>query len=220
MLSPDERERAARFKAARDCRQFVSTRFLLRQLLGMYLNCDSSSVRFSYRRSGKPYLAQGSTDKSLSFNLSHAGCMAVLAFAQGREVGVDVESVDRTVQVRDLSRRFFSPQELAEIESSLSGVTSRFFEVWTRKEAVAKAVGRGLLASSSFIESRPANWSRLSGWSSSGEGYSVWHFVPAPGYVGALAANGGFCRVLSQPIVLDYQAERFIRFAAPSYLLS
>jgi 4'-phosphopantetheinyl transferase len=46
LLSPDERQRAARYGFARDRRRFVAARATLRLLLGRYLEIDPASVRF------------------------------------------------------------------------------------------------------------------------------------------------------------------------------
>jgi len=143
-LSPDECERAARFRFPEHRRRFVIARGLLRQLLAAYLEVEARDLVFTYSETGKPGLSaiHGS---NLSFNVSHSGDMGVFAFALGRSVGVDVECIRYDVDVDEIPRRFFSPQE----QQALAGLEARekiegFFNCWTRKEAYVKAVGSGL----------------------------------------------------------------------------
>ena len=66
----------------------------------------------------------------------------------GADVGVDVEWIDRDVNRADIASRFFAPQEAAHLmaldEETRRG---RFFELWTLKEALVKALGIGMAAS-------------------------------------------------------------------------
>jgi 4'-phosphopantetheinyl transferase len=144
-LSPDERERAERFRMSEPRRQFVSGRALLRQLLGACLNVESATLAFGYEPRGKPFLAQSAWDGDLRFNLSHSGRMVAIALTRGREVGVDVESIQRLEDWPLLAEQIFSPRELCELRS-LPKTQQReaFFNGWTRKEAYLKATGEGL----------------------------------------------------------------------------
>lgn len=86
---------------------------------------------------GRPHLPDGRPD----FNISHAGGYVVCALTRRGRVGIDVE------RVRHL--------EWEALADSLTAVESRylartddrlgaFFDLWTRKESVIKADGRGL----------------------------------------------------------------------------
>src|SRR4051794_5056382 len=58
LLVPAERERAARFRLARDRDRFVIARALLRIVLARYLDADPAHVVFGYSRHGKPFLME------------------------------------------------------------------------------------------------------------------------------------------------------------------
>jgi 4'-phosphopantetheinyl transferase len=139
LLSPDEHRRAARFRFDRDHRRFVVARGHLRLLLGRYLACEPSEIVFRYGAHGKPELP------GLQFNLSHAGEVALYAFAQTRTVGIDVEVVRALDDADRLVDRFFSAHEVSAYRA-LSAETRRraFTACWTRKEAFIKALGEGL----------------------------------------------------------------------------
>jgi len=144
MLSPDENERAARFRFPEHRRRFVIARGRLRQLLAAYLEVLPRDVGFAYSEAGKPELSAFHRS-DLCFNVSHSGDIGVFAFALGRRIGVDVECIRHDVDVDEIPRRFFSQLE----QQTLAGLEGRqkiegFFNCWTRKEAYVKAVGSGL----------------------------------------------------------------------------
>lgn len=139
LLSPDESERAARFRFERDRQSFVATRGVLRTLAGSYLGIAPQEVVFSYPDKGKPAVT------GLSFNVSHAGDVALAAFASTGRVGVDVEEMRPDVEMRALARRFFTASENAALDQ-LTGddLVRGLYGCWTCKEAFVKAVGEGL----------------------------------------------------------------------------
>lgn len=144
-LSEPERRRSERFASERDSGRFIVARARLRQLLGSRLGISASAVGFSWGPYGKPRLSQPFIDANLRFNLSHSRDIAIYGFSVGREIGVDVEALRPLPDAGDIAARFFSPSEyqtfsrLAEIDR-----TAGFFNCWTRKEAVVKALGAGL----------------------------------------------------------------------------
>ena len=144
LLSPDEKERAARFRFEHLRHSFVIARGVLRVLLGGYLGISPASVQFVYNLKGKPTLP---APAFLEFNASHAGGLAVFAFTTACEVGVDVEQIRPLTDMQDIANRFFCPGEAAELLSlNESQREHAFFLCWTRKEAYIKAIGEGLSA--------------------------------------------------------------------------
>ena len=145
LLSQQELARANRFLFARDRQNFTSTRALLRIILGGYLEQDPRELSFVYSEREKPSLSPLQNAGGIEFNVSHSGSRALLAFARGRELGVDVEQIRTDFDYESLSRRFFSPAEQAELSAlSQSERASGFFRCWTRKESYIKAHGAGL----------------------------------------------------------------------------
>jgi 4'-phosphopantetheinyl transferase len=145
LLALDERERAGRFHFERDRNRYVVGRGRLRQLLGQYLDLPPQKITFAYTDHGKPYLLLQPDQPDLRFNISHSQQFAVLAFAWGRRLGVDVEVIRPLTDMADLVRRFFAPAEIAAWETVLPEQQAEaFFCGWTRKEAFIKAIGEGL----------------------------------------------------------------------------
>lgn len=145
LLSPDELERAARFRFQKHRAQFVLTRGTLRSLLGAYLDISPRQISFLYSEYGKPSLAEPASHQKLNFNLSHTDGMAIFAFTRGHRVGVDIENLRTDFRPEEIAERFFSVAERTALrEISPARRHEVFFRVWTRKEAYIKARGEGL----------------------------------------------------------------------------
>ena len=115
-LTADERERAARFHFPVHRDRFVVGRGLLRELLGAYLNRPAKVLRFACGPRGKPLLAGEDADAGLRFNLSHSGERALYAIAR-REVGVDLECLNRVVNDAAVAERVCTPREWAAFQA-------------------------------------------------------------------------------------------------------
>lgn len=117
----------------------------LSRVLGARLGLRSEQLVFDRRcltcgaPDGKPRLRH---PEAPDFNVSHSESVAILAVAS-RPVGVDIERM-RKVNEAALAARYFAPAERAALHR-LQGDARRtlFFELWTRKEAAAKATGDG-----------------------------------------------------------------------------
>ena len=146
-LSDDERERYGRFHFARDARDYALAHALLRLTLSRYDDRAPDRWRFDKDAGGKPALVDPGAFRG-SFSLSHAHGMVTCAVMTEGDVGVDVERTDRDVNVGGIAARFFAPAETAHLER-LDGEArrSRFFDLWTLKEALVKALGTGLATS-------------------------------------------------------------------------
>lgn len=188
LLARDEEERAARFRFDRDRHSFECTRAALRTLAGSYLGIAPQDVRFGYGQKGKPEVS------GLSFNVSHAGDVAVAAFAPARRVGVDVEEMRPDVELRALATRFFSARENAALERLDGDALVRgFYSCWTRKEAFVKALGEGLSFELGRVEvsvEGPARVVSVDGDTDAGERWSMSELAPRAGYAGAVVVEG------------------------------
>lgn len=120
LCSPMRVQRARAFAREQDALAVLAAGLLLRYALGC---TDEALLRGAH---GKPYLPGGP-----EFSLTHGGALAAILLC-GAPCGVDTEPLDRAVKQPE---RLFSEQELA---TGLSPAA-----LWTRKEAVFKADGRG-----------------------------------------------------------------------------
>ena len=160
-----------------------AVRGLLRALLGRYLGAEPEELSFVYGPHGKPALA--GEGRAVRFNVSHAGEVALLAFAAKREVGVDVERVREVPRAERMVGRFFPPAAARAWLALPAGERCEaFVREWTRLESVAKLTGEGV-------------WRTVLG--RAGEGAAAagcsFDLRPHPGYVGTLAVEGEAVRL-------------------------
>ena len=168
--------------------RWAVARASLRALLGRYLGVEPQSLGF--RERGKPRLDPASP---LRFNLSHSGDVALVAVASEREVGVDVEAVDRARDAERLSRRVLLASERAAVAESGDAALA-FHRHWVAKEAYVKATGRGLSSLRSFELSLDGpegpRLLHVGGDAAEAGRWSVRMLDVAPPYVAALVFEG------------------------------
>ncbi|UZQ54909.1 4'-phosphopantetheinyl transferase superfamily protein [Trichothermofontia sichuanensis B231] len=141
LLATQEQQRAHQFVQAIDRQRFIISHGTLRQILGEYLGIPPEQVPLQATALGKPYVA----GMPIAFNLSHAGQWAAIAVTTGMPVGIDIEAFRPIANLVSLGRHVFSPAERAAFTAiPAADQLSAFFQLWTRKEALLKAIGQGL----------------------------------------------------------------------------
>ena len=154
-LSPDERERADRYRRPIDRTRFIAARTCLRRILSSYLGLPPDLITFECGPNGKPRLTTDFAKHNVHFNVAHSQELAVFAIAVGQEVGVDLERIQSTVRCLELAAHFFAREEQRALEAlAAENRVQGFYRCWTRKEAYLKALGAGLsLPLDSFVVS-------------------------------------------------------------------
>jgi 4'-phosphopantetheinyl transferase len=143
LLSPDELARAERLRVPLARARFVAARSMLRTTLARYTGEPAAELRFCYGPAGKPALA-GPCGDTLSFNLAHAGDLALLAVAGGIPVGVDVEPIG-DADHEAIAGQLFAPAERRALDQLPAGERREaFYRCWVCKEAFVKARGDSL----------------------------------------------------------------------------
>jgi 4'-phosphopantetheinyl transferase len=200
LLSAEEKIHAARLRIGRTQDHFVVGRACLRILLGNALGISPREINIAKGLHGKPETPVAS-GRSISFNVAHSKDTILIALGHGA-IGVDVEHMDRSIDIMEISRANFTAEEsnslatIADPEIRLKA----FYRYWTRKEAIAKADGRGLLLSlDSFdvsfesISSQPIRVNEPS--SEQGKLYFVSDLDLGDRAMGALALESPECRI-------------------------
>ena len=145
LLSAQERDRHQRFRFAQDRHIYLLAHALVRRSLSDELGCAPTDLQFEEGSHGKPALAPSWGAPPLHFNLSHTHGMVACGLTRVAPVGVDVERLDRRIDLESLAQRVFSDVEQADLFSRTGQAQrERFFQYWTLKEAYIKAVGLGL----------------------------------------------------------------------------
>ncbi|MCK1627358.1 4'-phosphopantetheinyl transferase superfamily protein [Bradyrhizobium sp. 160] len=145
LLSDDEREKARKYRYSRDSRRFIAGRAALRFLLGSYFNWAPQKVGFCRSAEGRLSLSFGPTSAVSDFNLSHSADEMIVVISSLRRVGVDIERVDAGRCAEQEWASVLSPAEMYWCADASHGERVRkYLTLWTRKEALLKADGRGL----------------------------------------------------------------------------
>lgn len=196
-LSAAERERAARFRFAEHREAFVAGRGAQREILSRYTGAAPAAIAYRESAHGKLSLAGAAAESGIRFNVSNAGELALVALARERELGVDLEKLKPMPDGLDIARRFFSEPEnrvFAALDEAVRELA--FFRCWTRKEAYIKAVGEGLSMpldrfDVAFAPGEDACLLATRGDPAEAARWRMTGVEPGPGYVGALAVEGG-----------------------------
>jgi len=155
LLDGDERIQVGEFTSEPARRSYVASHAFLRRALGYHLGVHPGGLRFDRRcdhcghpRHGRPRLVGGDA----SFSLSHSGPRVLVAVGRG-PVGADIEDAGRSPVADGVVRRCCSPREQAWLAGLAPADRSQaFLGLWTKKEAVAKALGLGLVLPFSTFE--------------------------------------------------------------------
>jgi 4'-phosphopantetheinyl transferase len=189
-LSPAECARASRFTSELARVRFIQRRSALRAILSGYTSLAPASLTFAENAYGKPIL---DPDVELSFSTSHSDSMALIAIARRALIGIDIEKLRPEAADFGVAARFFTPNEAAALARlDAPDCVSGFFNAWTRKEAVLKALGRGLSIPLDAFEValQPEDAPAVLDWNVPDVECRTWelcHLEPQPGFVGALA---------------------------------
>ena len=150
LLSEDELQRAARFVDAEARARFTLRRSFLRQVISRYAGVAPEALTFAYGEMGKPSLSGITTP--IEFNQSDSGLWTVVAVCDA-PVGVDIEAVRPGVDRETVAGEVFTDRERVELAARPEAERLQaFFNGWTRKEAVIKALGTGLAYSLQNID--------------------------------------------------------------------
>jgi 4'-phosphopantetheinyl transferase len=191
-ISPDEAERAERFRFEADRRRHIISGYAVREVLSRYLKVAPRDVPIATAVKGKPCLKGGGT----YFSVSHTKAVAVVAVALAR-VGVDVEEMDAGFPHAEVAERFFSEGEAHAVraEADPQRRAAIFFSYWTRKEALLKASGEGLHADPKCVDFSVTQKGEGSWMDHGGVRWAVAELEPERGVFCSLALEGGLRRV-------------------------
>ncbi len=124
-------ERARRYQSDQDAFAFVLGRLLLQSGL-KDLDLENGWEQIKIDVNGKPYL------ENCFFNISHSEDLVVCGISKTIELGIDVEYMNEV----DLSlfEDWFTKREWEMIHQANQPLL-KFYDFWTRKESIIKALG-------------------------------------------------------------------------------
>jgi 4'-phosphopantetheinyl transferase len=157
-LDATEHERFVRLQRIEDRRSFLTSRVLLKTVVGHLAGGRPALVHLSYdcprcgRPHGRPVVVGPPAAVRWQVSLSHSARHVMVAATDAGPVGVDIEQVSATgfAGFDDVA---LSSAERTEVERLAPAAQARARAVyWARKEAVLKATGRGLAVDPCAVE--------------------------------------------------------------------
>jgi 4'-phosphopantetheinyl transferase len=194
-LGPEEREQCRRIRLLRGRHEYALAHLLVRVLLTDQLGVHPADWRFGRTRWNKPFLQGPVRPDDIDFSLSHAHDCVVCAVSHTGCVGVDVESLDRTLEFESIAHLCLTENEQRYLAGcSVEDSRRLFMETWTLKEALLKAMGSGLMQPPTEIEFDLATIAtrqpRLVHRVTDSRVHSYFHlFSPSSRHVGALVSR-------------------------------
>ena len=137
LLFPEEVERSDRYLQQEDMISYRYRHHLLNTILTTVTGKALSEISFVKNEFGKPALIDG----AFHFNISHTENGVALCFCP-KPLGVDIEYLRNTATFEPVAVSQYHHNEKRLLAQQDTDET--FLGIWTRKEALLKAVGTGL----------------------------------------------------------------------------
>jgi len=178
ILSDTERMRARRFVRNEDHHSYVLAHALKRLVLSSVTGLATQDLKFSCNAFGKPFLL----NDNIHFNLSRTRGWVAFAWAKSGAIGVDIEHVAHHTFDENVVKMVLSDAEYASLNLAEDRRTF-FIGLWTMKEAVAKADGKGMNMDFRKLELRKHEvMTSTSRW-------KVKYYYPSTRHIAALAVD-------------------------------
>jgi len=136
-LTPEKQMRIHKFKFAIDKKLSLFSDLFVRYFACKVLNLSNSDLFFGKNAYGKPYLVDY---PDFNYSISHTKNAIAIGFSE-ISIGVDIERIKPSDM--KIAERFFCKNEFEYIVSK-EDQERLFCEVWTKKEAYIKWIGKGL----------------------------------------------------------------------------
>lgn len=141
LLDDQELKKAGKYRNPEDQKRAIIGRGVLKELSASYLKTSHKNLNCSTNKFGKPFLAKH--HNHLQFNISHSAEIILLVFGfSPLQIGIDIEKIKLDFDYLDIADQYFSDSEKDSLQCE--NPSKQFFKIWTRKEAIMKALGKGL----------------------------------------------------------------------------
>ncbi len=145
LMSPQEQARHERFRFEKDRHLFRISRALIRSTLSRYHKIVPHAWRFVTNTYGRPEIERLPDMPPLRFSISHTKGIVACGFVLQRDIGVDVENLQRSTDLLKISEQTFSRREHEDLMNLPEEMQpNHSFHYWTLKESFIKAQGKGL----------------------------------------------------------------------------
>ncbi len=148
LMSKEKKSKVDKLRFEADKKRSVCGDMLAKKAVAEFLGMCAENVMLDIKENGKPY----PTNADAEFNISHSGDWVVCAVSQ-KPVGIDIEEI-RPINLK-IAKKFYTEDEIFYLfghtpteeeytQTEDAEIYTRFFEIWTGKEAYLKYTGEGI----------------------------------------------------------------------------
>ena len=204
LLNWKEKERYDRYHKNEDRKRFSAGRIVLKILLGQYLDQDPETIQLNEHANKKPFVLRNGR-QDLEFNLSHSEKCILVAISK-YNVGVDLEFINKNFRYDDIIASAFSVEEKDFVKQS-GKPDQAFYLLWTRKEALLKGTGKGLVDNLPDIPSLNGVHDISGGIIESTNSWQICSFGVGDEYIASVAYGSNIDRVRFFEVEVDKHAD-------------
>jgi 4'-phosphopantetheinyl transferase len=174
-LPQTHQKTALRYHRTEDQMRFVLARHLTLLSLQQFGYPADSLLLLQKDKFNRPYI-----NNRIDFNITHSGVYVICAINSEGKIGIDVEEI-HPIQTDEFEGQFHPNEKLLLHQSK--NPLHQFYHIWTKKEAVCKAHGKGITAALNQIDTCPVEIPY------EGVCWKTLELPLTPGYVAHLAAS-------------------------------
>jgi 4'-phosphopantetheinyl transferase len=176
-LTDDMRNKILAYKGWRERQSRVLGKLMLLRLLEKF-ELDLALSSLKYTEFNKPYFQE-----AFNFSIAHSDEIVVCAGSTNAEIGMDIEQTI-PIELADYEEQL--TQNEWEYIQKASDKFSAFYQIWTKKEALLKALGRGVEINFDTLDVC-ADWINYNG-----KKYWFYPLSIAKGYIAHIATSVPF----------------------------
>ncbi len=132
------KEKIIKLRSYKDSNSMLSSllgELVAKVAISRHFDIPIKEIHLGKIKNGKPVILDFN---DIFFNISHSDNKIICGISNS-VIGVDIEHLDREINFKALSKRFFSKKEQDYVNDSFD-----FLKIWTLKESYLKAVGTGI----------------------------------------------------------------------------
>ena len=206
-LSAEERSQANKYYTSNLSDLYIISHGILRYILSYYTKQLPQEIEFIHNKYGKPFLR----NNNIQFNMSHSNDTVNYIIALDHKVGIDIEVHNNTLDIQEFSDLVFTQAECKFFSTLKDEEKLEFFyNLWTKKESLTKASGKGLYYPINTIEAMTLSpCEKIFLDNEDNQFKQEWYYFPlevAPNYSGAIAIE----HKINQIIYLEMSSKKNI----------
>lgn len=158
-LSLEEKNQSKQFTTQDLKEKYIVSHGILRHILSIALQKKAEEILYKFNLFGKPMLLDP-RHSNIKFNMSHSKDLAAYIISKDQDVGIDIEWRNPQMCFEEFYADILTNAEIHLLQNSTFNRQEKvnlFFDMWTKKEALVKTLGKGLSYSVKNIDTSNIN---------------------------------------------------------------